>query len=609
MASSESLRVGQTVGGKYRLLRESARSGDLGGVASAAAVFEAEHVWTGKRFTLKVLQVQAGASLETRFVREARAASALVHPNVVKVYDVDRDADGALYQVQELLEGETLEERLKTSRKLSLDVALDLLLPVMDALALAHDVGVVHRDVRPATIFFSRRHDGSIVPKLIDFGVSKLLGASGGSLEHSMTINNSSIGNVAYMSPERLTSPQIDASVDVWAMAVVLYETLSGRTPFVSKNLSEMSVMIATRDAPHLWERAPELAPEVGAVVDRALVRKRDGRTTEMTVLVADLCTVTGRELPEKSESLIDALAPVHVDTDGLPTPAALQVLAPVEAPRPPQRDVERPVTLSSSGESRVARLRLGVVGDPDAEVGLSTEDRLDRALMARTALVRVPTYADLVDALTEKRVDIAWLAPMAYARAKELGAVGLFEVDRGGRRDPRALLVGRSPRVRSWDDLAGARAAWVDPWSTSGYALQRRALIERGVDPAIFSAQAFLGTHEAVGIALATGRADVGGMVGSFDRDKNEVTGSWPEDASIVVLAMSDKLPSEVIAIGPAHASHAELLRTALRNAGVSALASLIGAEALGQFQPVDESRYEGLLDRESIVRDPPSL
>ncbi len=594
------LRVGQTVGGKYKLLRESARSGDLGGVVSAASVFEAEHVWTGKRFTLKVLAAQAGSSLEMRFVREARAASALVHPNVVKVYDVDRDANGALYQVQELLEGETLAEVLRV-RRLPVDLALDRLLPIMDALALAHDVGVVHRDVRPSTIFFSRRHDGSVVPKLIDFGVSKLVGATGaGSLEHNMTVNNGSLDTVAYHSPERLASDQIDASVDVWAMAVVLYETLSGATPFQSRSFTDMAVMIATRDTPHLWERAPDVPPELAAVVDHALARKRDCRITEMTVLVAELCAASHRELPEKSESLIDALAPVHVDTDALPTPLVIEAISP---PRPSSRPPPRRPTLSRSTGAG-ARIRFGVVGDPDAAIGASTEDRLDRALMTRTAVVRVPSYADLVDALAEKRVDLAWLAPMASARAREAGAIGLFQVERGGLRDPRALLVGRSPRVRSFGDLRDARAAWVDPWSTSGYALQRRALLDHGVDPAAFSAEAFLGTHEAVGVALASGRADVGGIVGVLDRARNEVTGPWPDGAPIVVLAMSDRIPSEVIAVGPALASEVEPLRAALLSAGVSALGALVGADVSGELRAVDEARYATLFDRESFPR-----
>lgn len=604
MASASSLRVGDLVGGKYRLLRESERSGDLGGVVSAASVFEAEHAWTGKRFTLKVLAAQAGSSLEMRFVREARAASALVHANVVKVYDVDRDANGALYQVQELLEGETLQQTLRAMGKLPLDLALDRLLPVMDALTLAHDVGVVHRDVRPATIFFARRHDGVVIPKLIDFGVSKLLGAAAGAagaLTHAMTVNNGALSNTAYMSPERLQGPEIDASVDVWAMAVVLYEALTGVTPFRSNSEAELAVMIATRDAPRIRDRAPDLAPPIAAVVDRALTRKREGRIVEMMVLVAELCAAARRPLPEKSESLIDALAQVHVDTDAIPTPVALEAIAAVPMRGvPPPALPARAAPISRPSETR-PRLRLGVVGDPDAGTGQSTEDRLDRALMARTAVVRVPTYADLVDALAEKRVDIAWLAPMAYARAREIGAVGLFEVARGGRRDPRALLVGRTPRVASFAELEGARAAWVDPWSTSGYALQRRALLDAGFDPARFSAQAFLGTHEAVGVALATGRADVGGIVGVLDQERNEVTGPWPDVATITVLAMSDRLPSEVVAVGPALSGDADLLRAALRAAGVPALASLIGAEVSGELKPVDEARYANLLDRES--------
>lgn len=597
MAPISSLQVGQTVGGKYKLLRESARSGDLGGVEGAAAVFEAEHAWTGKRFTLKVLAVRADPSLEMRFVREARAASALVHPNVVKVYDVDRDESGALYQVQELLEGETLEELLRVERRLSLEAVLERLLPVMDALTLAHDVGVVHRDVRPGTIFFSRRHDGVIVPKLIDFGVSKLLdSAGGGSLAHAMTVSNGALRNIAYLSPERLLSPEIDASVDTWAMAVVLYEALAGGTPFRSASQADLAVMIATRDAPHLWERARDLSPDVAEVIDRAILRKRDGRIVEMMVLVAELCAAAHHRLPENSENLIDAVARVHVDTDAVKTPVSVDplppaVLAAIAASAPV-------LTSTRLNESRAARLRLGVVGDPDAFIGTSTEDRLDRALMARTAVVRVPSYADLVDALLENRVDIAWLAPMAYARARAKGAVGLFEVARRGPRDPRALLIGSSPRVRSFDDLRGARAAWVDPWSTSGYVLQRRALLDHGIDSGVFSAEAFLGTHEAVGIAIASGRADVGGIVGLFDQDKNVVSGSWPEDAPVVVLAMSERLPSEVIAVSAALAPDTELIRSALRATGVPALAALIGADVTGELEPVDDARYAALLD-----------
>jgi len=331
-------------------------------------------------------------------------------------------------------------------------------------------------------------------------------------------------------------------------------------------------------------------------------VRKRDARITEMMVLVGELCAAARRELPEKSEILFAALAPVHVDTDGIPTPTALEAISPSSAAVASARPARSP-TLSHSSQSRTARLRLGVVGDPDAPVGESTEDRLDRALMARTALVRVPTYEDLVDALAEKRVDIAWLAPMAYARARRQGAIGLFEVARTGRRDPRALLVGRSPRVKTLDDLDGARAAWVDPWSTSGYALQRRELIDAGFDLSRFSAQAFLGSHEAVGVALASGRADVGGIVGVLDSVKNEVTGPWPEDAPVVVLAMSDRLPSEVIAASPALLGDVDLLREALRSAGVAALAALIGAEISGELVAVDEARYASLLDRESIA------
>jgi serine/threonine-protein kinase len=582
------------LGGKYRLLRTIARSGEIGGVADAADVFEAEHAWTGKHFTLKVLASAADDQLETRFVREARAASALVHPNVVKVYDVDRDPpSGLLYQVQELLDGESFESLLARVKRLPLETALDRLLPVMDALALAHDVGVVHRDVRPGTIFLSRRHDGEIVPKLIDFGVSKLLDATAGpELEHSMTVNNAAFGRPAYLSPERLVGTQIDASIDVWAMAVTLYEALAGTTPFKTPSFTDMAIMVATRDAPHLWERAPEVRPDVAAVIDRALLRKRADRIADMTVLVAELCVATGRELPEKAESLLDALAPVEVDTDGMPTPLNVQ--------RPVSSKSSRPSVRAT--EQREPRIRLGVVGDPDT--ASSGEARDGHSWTSRAAVVRVPTYADLVDALAQQRVDVAWLAPMAYARAKLDGAVGLFQVARHGLRDPRALLVGRAPRVTRIEEAAGARAVWIDPWSTSGYALQRRELVRRGIDLTSFSAQAFLGSQEAIVTALMTGRADLGGLVGMLERGTSRVRGPWPEGAPIVVLAISEQPPPEVIAVGPSRAGDAASLREVIGSIGVAGLsAAVIGTAIEGTFARVDEASYASLLDRESLV------
>lgn len=589
---TSSFRVGDLVAGKYRLVRESARSGDLGGISSAAMVFDAEHAWTGKRFTLKVLGAQAGEALEMRFLREARAASALVHAHVVKVYDVDRDPSGALYMVQELLEGETLAELLRRERRLPLGAALDLLVPIMDALALAHDVGVVHRDVRPATIFLARRHDGPIVPKLIDFGVSKLVStALGGSLEHMVTVNNGSIETVAYWSPERLTNERIDASVDVWALAVILYEMLAGEPPVRTASFTDMAVRIATKPAPRVRDRVPDLPAAVAAVIDGALALRISERTTETTELVRGLCSATGRELPESAEGLIDATAATPpLGPMGGPTPVHPSPVSPSVLRLP----VRRPTRDGASGQ----RLRLGVVGDPDSTPGASTEERLERALVARAAVVRVPAYADLVDALVADRVDVAWLAPLAYARARKLGAVGMFAVARRGELDPRALLVGRSPRVKSLNDLSGARVAWVDPWSTSGYALQRAALAERRIDPKVFAAEAFLGSHEAVGTALATGRADVGGLVGSYDRANNEVLGPWPPDAPLVVLTMSERMPPEVIAISPALAPDVIAFRRAFAAAGAPALAGLVGAEIEAELEDVDDARYAALLE-----------
>ena len=272
--------VGMLVGGKYALLRVLGQGG-------FASVYEAENTWTGRRVAIKVLHALDARFHEGagRFMREARVTAQLAHPHVVDILDMGEEAsDGSLYIVQELLQGRTLRTLLKSRRRLSPREAVDVLLPVADALVAAHERGVVHRDIKPENIFLVDRTDGHSVPKLIDFGVSKVFDDSllraGGTVE---TLAGTLVGTPEYMSPEQcLGDAEIDARTDVWALGVVLYEALSGRCPFEGTSVVRVLTRIASQSPAPLAHIAKDVPEALRALVHRALERDRERRFPTM---------------------------------------------------------------------------------------------------------------------------------------------------------------------------------------------------------------------------------------------------------------------------------------------------------------------------------------
>ncbi len=219
--------------------------------------------------------------LVERFLREAQAATQVKHPNIVDVFDMGQDGDGgALYIVEELLLGDDLRHVLKQRKRLPYAEAMSILGPVMSALEAAHRAGVVHRDVKPGNIFLSRGADGVMVPKLIDFGTSRV--AEDPADTSHLTMTGEPIGTPAYMSPEQVRGVRAGAEVDVWAMGVVLYETLSGTRPFVAPNYGALVLRIATEDPQRLDVIAPEVSRAIADVVHRALSRRIEDRPASM---------------------------------------------------------------------------------------------------------------------------------------------------------------------------------------------------------------------------------------------------------------------------------------------------------------------------------------
>jgi tRNA A-37 threonylcarbamoyl transferase component Bud32 len=232
------------------------------------SVFEGSHVALEKAVALKVLHEHIAQSepMRARFVREAQLAATLSHPHVVNILDVGVDGQNA-YLVMERLNGEDLAAHLRRVKKETIEGALAVFLPVASALAFAHDRGIVHRDLKPANIFLARDRHGEILPKIVDFGLSKLLTAEGAPV---LTESDAVIGTLEYMAPEQtFGTARAGAASDQYSLAAILYEMVTGQLPFHRSDTREL--VEAIRYAPIVLSSAIE--PLIPSGFDDAVVR------------------------------------------------------------------------------------------------------------------------------------------------------------------------------------------------------------------------------------------------------------------------------------------------------------------------------------------------
>jgi serine/threonine-protein kinase len=258
---------GSVLAGKYRVER-------LLGEGGMGWVVEATHLQLEQRVALKFMHAEHATEHPDavgRFLREARAAARIQSEHVARVSDVGTLDNGSPYLVMEYLEGQDLEALLQSRRPISLITAVDYAMQACEGLAEAHAVGVVHRDLKPANLFLARRSDGSVRVKLLDFGISKLMSASG-IPEVGMTSTQALMGSPLYMSPEQLrSSKNVDRRTDIWSMGVILYEMFGGRSPFEADTLPEVCARIMAEPPQALGSIKPELPPALDGVVTRCL--------------------------------------------------------------------------------------------------------------------------------------------------------------------------------------------------------------------------------------------------------------------------------------------------------------------------------------------------
>lgn len=254
---------GRIIEGKYRIDALIGRGG-------MGAVFRAENIRIGKPFAMKVLIKGhgKGSESERRFEREARIAGSLGHPHIVEVFDFGTLENGVPYQIMELLEGQSLAERIELEGALPIDEMLDYAEQILSALAAAHGHGIVHRDLKPANVFLHRR-GGTTIAKLLDFGLSKSMA---GDATLSLTLPGVVLGTPYYLSPEQARGDRhLDHRVDIWAMGVLLYESLTGVLPFKADAYHAVIAQILTRRPQPPTEIRPQLPRPIEDIVLRAL--------------------------------------------------------------------------------------------------------------------------------------------------------------------------------------------------------------------------------------------------------------------------------------------------------------------------------------------------
>ena len=270
--------IGKTIS-HYRIFEELGRGG-------MGVVYKAEDVKLKRTVALKCLhpELTKDSEAKQRFLIEARAAAALDHPNICAIHEID-EADGQTFIVMGYVEGQSLAEKIKNER-LKIKEIVDIAIQIAEGLQAAHEHGIVHRDIKPANIMITKENR----VKILDFGLAKLTGQT------QLTKDNSTLGTVAYMSPEQLSGKQVDQRTDIWSFGVVLYKMLTGKLPFAGEYEQAIIYSILNEEP----EPCGDLPLDLERIISKSLAKNPDERYQYAEEILADL-RIVRRKLDKHS--------------------------------------------------------------------------------------------------------------------------------------------------------------------------------------------------------------------------------------------------------------------------------------------------------------------
>ena len=323
---------GEILAGKYRVER-------VLGAGAMGTVYAATHVVLGQRVAIKRMHAERldRPNARARFLREARAAASLRSQHVARVIDVGVFEDGAPFIVMEHLDGEDLAALLDRRGALPFAEAVEYVLQAAEAVAEAHAAGIVHRDLKPANLFLIRDPAGAPCVKVLDFGISKILGD-----ELALTHNAVAVGSPLYMSPEQMVSSKdVDSRTDLWSLGVVLYELVTAALPFDEERLEALYGRILQTPPPPISARVATVPAGLEAVILQCLQKDRRRRFANAAELAAALAPF----LPERGAALAARVASVL----GVAT-------APVRPTEPLDADPPRSNGVLAANETLIAR-------------------------------------------------------------------------------------------------------------------------------------------------------------------------------------------------------------------------------------------------------------
>lgn len=292
---------GELIDSRYQLIRQIANGG-------MASIYEALDTRLDRRVAVKIMHphLAQDEAFVGRFIREAKAAAALSHPNIVAVQDQGWNQSGvpAVFLVMELIEGSTLREYLNERGRFEIKDAINYLTPILAALSAAHAIGITHRDVKPENILISK--EGRI--KIADFGLAR-----GEIIGSTMTAESSVIlGSVSYLSPEQVQRGVADARSDVYAVAIIAYEMLTGEKPFTADSPIQIAYMHVNQDIPSLKSKRSDIPTPLDELISRASNRDPDKRPRNAGEFLAELENIEFEMNPKKSQMKLNLDLPVE---------------------------------------------------------------------------------------------------------------------------------------------------------------------------------------------------------------------------------------------------------------------------------------------------------